>query len=153
MKREICIHFFQDEDVILKYDPSKLSSELLEFILKKAMILSNKDTIKIVINNHYDSKIDIKALFYNSFKEELENIKKKHFTTNIFQFGLFLLGFIFLFLSFRTNDEVWQEIFLIGGWVPIWEMIDLELFHDVKERRRKKTLLRLLNSEIIINNN
>ncbi len=150
MEKEISVHIIQEEDVILKYDPSKLSSDLLEFILKKAMIISHKDTIKIMIYNQNDIKIDIKQLLYDGFKEELESIKKKHFTTNIFQFGLFLLGFIFLFLSFRTNDEVWQEIFLIGGWVPIWEMIDLELFHDVKERRRKKTLVKLLNAEIVI---
>ncbi|MGN1302507.1 MAG: hypothetical protein ACI4VO_02495, partial [Clostridia bacterium] len=37
----------------------------------------------------------------------------------------------------------------IGGWVPIWETIDIELFSDLEGRRKKIILKRLLESEII----
>ena len=36
------------------------------------------------------------------------------------------------------NVLIWHEVILIGGWVPIWEAIDIELFRDTKERKKEK---------------
>ena len=58
------------------------------------------------------------------------------------------MGIFFIFLSYQINNEIWKEIFLISGWVPIWEMIELELINDVKDRKRKRILLKLINSKI-----
>ena len=47
---------------------------------------------------------------------------------------------------------IFKEIILIGGWVLIWEMIELEIFSDVKEKRKRIILKKILNSEFIENN-
>lgn len=49
----------------------------------------------------------------------------------------------------QKEDVIWKEVLLIGGWVPIWETIDIELFSDLEGRRKRIILKRLLESEII----
>lgn len=89
----------------------------------------------------------------DGFYQEYEMSKKIYHITNIKQFFLLMIGVIFLFLSTIVNESIiWKEILLIGGWVPIWEMIDLELFSDFQERRKRKILKKLLKSEIIEKN-
>ena len=77
------------------------------------------------------------------------NVIAEHERNNVIQFLLFILGFIFIFISFNWANPIGQELFLIAGWVPIWEMVDLEIFSDVRGQRRKKILRRLSSSEII----
>ena len=53
-----------------------------------------------------------------------------------------------LFLSsFVSEDFIWKELLLIGGWVPIWEMVDIELFNESRGRRTKKIIEKLIESE------
>ena len=60
------------------------------------------------------------------------------------------MGIFFLTLSTLVDSEsIWYELMIIGGWVPIWEMIEVELFPDVEERRKRKVIKKLLKSEII----
>lgn len=42
-----------------------------------------------------------------------------------------------------------KEILLISGWVPIWEMVKIELFPDVQGRIKRKYIKKLLKSDII----
>ena len=44
---------------------------------------------------------------------------------------------------------MWKEIVLISGWVPLWEVIDVELFSDYEGRKKRRIITKLLNSEII----
>ena len=81
-------------------------------------------------------------MLYEAFKEEYANNLKSHVKTNILQIVLVILGIVFIFMSFQITNEIW---------VPIWEMVDLELFNDVRGIKRKKTLLKLIDSEIVEN--
>ena len=74
---------------------------------------------------------------------------KDHLKINILQLIFLFAGIFFIFLSFKIQNQIWKEIFLIGGWVPIWEMIDLELFSDIRGIKRKKILSKLIESEIV----
>ena len=85
----------------------------------------------------------------NGLKQEYEKSKKIYHITNIKQLLLSLLGIIFLFLSTLIQEDIiWKEVLLIGGWVPIWEAIELELFSDSEERRKRMILKNLLKTEI-----
>ena len=53
------------------------------------------------------------------------------------------------FATLIKEDVIWKEVLLIGGWVPIWETIDIELFSDLEGRRKRIILKKLLKSEII----
>jgi len=60
------------------------------------------------------------------------------------------MGSILIYLSFKIkNVQVWREILLISGWVPIWEMVKIELFPDVEGRIKRRIINKLLKSEIV----
>ncbi len=150
MEKVINIDINEESDMVEKYDNSKISQELLEYIIEKAKFTKKYDKIKIVINNNCQIKLNFPKMFYNAFEEEYKNNVQDHLRNNILQLVLLFLGIIFIFISFQIkNNEIWKEIFLIGGWVPIWEMVDLELFTDVRGKRRSKILLKLIDSEIV----
>ena len=61
-----------------------------------------------------------------------------------------LLTFFLLFLSTKvTDDNLMKEILLIIGWVPIWETMEVELFPDAVQRKRRRAIKRLLKCEIV----
>ena len=151
MEKVIKIDLVNESDIIEKYDSDKISQDLLEYLIKKCEFTRKDDKIKIVINNKCQTKLKYQQMLYEAFKEEYANNLKSHVKTNILQIVLLILGIVFIFMSFQITNEVWKEIFLIGGWVPIWEMVDLELFNDVRGIKRKKTLLKLIDSEIVEN--
>ena len=60
------------------------------------------------------------------------------------------MGVMFIFLSTKIDDStIWKEVLVILGWVPIWEMMEVELFPDAAERKRRKAIKKLLKCEII----
>ena len=82
------------------------------------------------------------------FKEEYNRSKQEHIDNNMKQIIFLLLGILFIFLSTTISEEfIWKEILLISGWVPIWEVIDVELFSDAEGIR--KIINKLLQSKII----
>lgn len=150
MEKVINVDINDESDMIEKYDNSKISKDLLEYIIEESKFTKKNDKLKIVIKNNCQTKLNYREMLYNAFKEEYKNNVQTHLRNNILQLVLFFLGIIFIFISFQIkNNEIWKEIFLIGGWVPIWETVDLELFTDVRGKRRAKVLLKLIDSEII----
>lgn len=153
MEKIIKIDLLNENDLIEKYDNDKLNLELLNYLLKYAQFISNKDYIKIVISNNCHSQINIKNLIKDALNEELVNTFKEHYKNNIIQIFLFFLGIALIFISTRIEDSIWSELFLIGGWVPIWEMIELEIFNDFRGRKKRKILNKLIKAEIEVINN
>ena len=147
MSEEIKIDVALENDLFDKFNKDKLSQELLEYIIDKASLIKDATKIKIVISETKYKNLKEKLL--ESFEYEYEKTIKVHHFNNILQLLLFILGILFIFFSTRITESVWKEILLIGGWVPIWEMIELELFNDFRGRKRKKILAKLLKSEII----
>ncbi len=144
MIEEIKINIVDESDLYDKFNREELSQELISYIIDEASLVKSEDKIRIIIpkvNN-------LKERLQQSFNREYERTIKIHHNNNILQVLLFILGVLFIFFSTRINESVWKEIFLIGGWVPIWEMIELELFNDFRGRKKKKILSKLLKSEI-----
>lgn len=151
MEKIIEVYLHDKYDLVEKYNENKLSKELIEYITKQAIPIGKNDKIKIVLNVKCDNMDrDCTELLKVGLSEEYNRIIKEHEITNIKQFCLLILGIIFLFLSTLINDEtIWKEILLIIGWVPIWEAVDIELFSDIKSKRKKKIIKKILNSEIV----
>lgn len=150
MEKVVTIDINEEDDFLYKYNKAKISPELMDYLFKEISFVRAKDNITLVINNNCQKEINLKKVFISSFNDEYNNIKKIHNRNNIIQLFLLFLGIIFIFLSFQFNNAMSKEIFLIAGWVPIWEMIDLELFSDPKGKRYQKILLKLMNCQIKI---
>ena len=149
MVREVKIDLLDESDITEKYNDDKINKDLLEYLIKEACFVKKNEKIKIIVNNKCHTKLNYKDIFLNSFQDEYLHNLKEHLKTNFLQVIFLIVGVFFIFLSFKVDNQIWKEIFLIGGWVPIWEMIDLEIFSDIRGIKRKKTLLKLIKSEIV----
>lgn len=148
MKKIIEIDLYNEETLYEKYNKNIVSKELISYVIEQAMFISKYDTISVLVHN----KCNVDKKYLNMIKEGLElEYKKKlrnHFINNIKQVILLLIGILFLFISTIIKDGfIFKEVFLIIGWVPIWEVIEIEMFTDVEERRTRKILKKLLESE------
>ena len=152
MKKIIEIDLNSKEDLLERYNNKRIFKDLVEYLINETNFVSKKDSVVIQINNNIKADIDIAKYLINGLKDEYESTIRSHLKNNVIQIVLFFLGIFFLFLSTQINSsDIWKEILLIGGWVPIWEMIDLELFNDFRGRKRKRILQKLMDSQIIIN--
>lgn len=150
MEKIIEIDISDKNDLIDKYNNKKLSKELMEYIIEQAIFVTRKDKIKIVINKKCSIEQDYIKIIKEGLKEEYSKSLKIYHLNNIRQLLLLILGIIFLFFSTLIKEDViWKEILLIGGWVPIWETIEIELFSDLEGRRKRFILNKLLKGEII----
>lgn len=153
MEKIIKIDIQNEEDLIEKYDNDVANHNLIEYILKKAMDTKKDEPIKIVIKNKCNTDIFIREKIIDGLKLEYDHQIKEHQRNNLIQIMLLLLGITFLFLSTLVSEDViWKEVILIGGWVPIWEMVDIELFNEFRGRRIKKIIKKLIQSEFEIEN-
>lgn len=148
MESIIKVDIQNEYDALETYDYSKANRDLLNYIISKAMNIDKYSKIKIVVNKN-KLKLDIKSLIRDGFEDEYNKSFNVYEKTNLIQASLFILGFIILVISFIIGESgLLHEILLIIGWVPIWEVVHLELFTDFKERKRRNVLRRLMKSEI-----
>ncbi len=152
MEKIIEIDLNNKYDLIDKYNEKKVTHEIIEYIIKQAKPIKNRRT-KIIINNKCKIDKDISKLIKEGLEEEYDRSLEEHNTNNIKQILFLILGITFIFLSTLIDEGViWKEVLLISGWVPIWEMIEVELFPDVDGRRKRLLIKKILNSEIIVKN-
>jgi len=153
MEKIIEIDIENKAALLEKYNKEKASINLIEYIIKQAKLVDKKEKIKIVVNKDRKIEEDCKKLIINGLKDEYIRSKYKYHANNIKQIYLLILGAILLFISTRIRaDVIWKEILLISGWVPIWEMVKIELFPDIEGRIKRRVIKKLLESEIIEKN-
>ena len=137
-------------DFLDKYNEKNISSEFIEYIIKQALLVKSNEKIKVVINNKCDIEDNCTEYIKNGLKREYNKILEEYHNNTVKQLIFLVLGMLFIFLSTLIKDgAIWQEVLLIIGWVPIWEMIEVELFSDVDCRKRRKIVRKLLNSEFV----
>jgi len=151
MEKQITIDISSRDELLEKYNESKVSRDVVEYIIKEAMIVDKNDKIKIVVNK--ESAVvneNCKELIINGLKDEYKRSLERQHDNNIKQIYFLIMGSILIYLSFKIkNVEVWREILLISGWVPIWEMVKIELFPDTEGRIKRRIINKLLKSEIV----
>ena len=151
MEKEIKVDISSREDLLERYNESKISRDVIEYIIKEAMLVDKNEKIKIVVNK--DTAVlneNCKELIINGLKDEYTRSLERQHDNNIKQIYFLIMGSILIYLSFKIkNVQVWREILLISGWVPIWEMVKIELFPDVEGRIKRRIINKLLKSEIV----
>ena len=151
MEKTIKLDITNAENLLERYNGDIINHKLIEYIINKSFYTGKNDKIKIIINNKIKTEIDIKEMIIKSLKEEYIKIEKEYYRNNFIQIVLLILGSIILFLStLFSQNFILIEILVIGGWVPIWEVMNIELFSDFKGRRKKLIILKLIESEFII---
>lgn len=132
-----------------KYNKKKVSQDLIDYIIENTKVLPRKEEIKIIINNKTEK--ECKNLIKEGLEDEYKKSMRLYHKNNKTQLNYFLLGVIILFISTQMNIEIIKEMLLIGGWVFIWSMIEIELFKDIRGKRKRRLLKKIINSKIIEN--
>lgn len=150
MKNTIEININNYEDVIEKFDIDKLSNDLANFIYNQYMALSLRKGVEINVKTTCNLN--------EKQEEELVNMIHKHFGLEVqksiitfkykikYKVLLFLIGVLliaFSNLNFISELSTIHELFLITGWVAVWELIYDGLFVDYKEKIKRKRYKKL----------
>ena len=143
------------EDIYNNFNSSKLSSELGNYIYNQSLGYSFKEDIKInikideeVTKKEKNDIVDmIREYFGLSIRETLIYYKYNNFKKVV----LFILGIILIYISHfigTINDFLISEVFLIIGWVAIWEVFENILFVETKKKFKLKRLKKLVKCKI-----
>lgn len=153
MEKEIIIDINNHYELVEKYNDNKISQDMIRYVIKEAMLAKKYDHIKLVINKKCNiSNKNVTEMLKVGLKEEYQRSLTQYQSNNKRQLFFLCLGFILIFLALLIKERtVIKEILLISGWVPIWEIMELELYPDVYSRRKRKTIDKLLNSEFLEN--
>lgn len=110
-------------DIILEFDSPEMKSE-------------EKSKIKSIIRSHYGLAASLKQQMLN--------------TNKVKAFVSFLIGILFLLLSYSINNygKLITDIIFIISWVAIWETVSIILFDIIKIKTNKNNIDRLYNAKI-----
>ena len=152
MEKAIIIDINNIYELVEKYNDNKISQDMIKYVVKEAMLVKNYEKIKLVINKKCNVKNNVSKMLKVGLKEEYQRSLQQYQSNNKRQLFFLFLGFILIFLALLIKERtVIKEILLISGWVPIWEIMELELYPDVYSRKKRKVIDKLLNSEFIEN--
>ena len=136
-------------DLLRTYNDNKVDLDLIEYLIDQIGLFKDTEKVKIVLNKRCELDVNVIKLIKEGLKEEHKKSLNVRDQNNLKQLWLLLMGVVFIFLSTKIEDSLWKEVLVILGWVPIWEMMEVELFPDAAERKRRKAIKRLLKCEIV----
>ena len=148
MEKIIEIDIAYEQDLCEKYNTKIVSNDLINYIINSIHHVKKSEKIKIIINNLTERQ-DCIILIKEVLKREYGKSYITYHKNNLIQIIYFLIGVIALILYSIIKYTIFKEIVLIGAWVLIWEMVELEIFSDVKEKKKRIILKKLLDSEFI----
>ena len=67
------------------------------------------------------------------------------------QIWFLILGVIALLVASIVDWEILKEIVIIGAWVLLWDVVEMEIVDDINNRKKKRILKKILSSEFIEN--
>lgn len=151
MENVIELDITNENDLYEKYNKRTTSKKLIEYIVEEAMMLRIDENVKININNYLEDDIETTPIILQGLEKALDDNKRKYRHNNMMQTTFLICGIIILFISTLLWKSVFKEIILIFGTVLIWQIVEIEIFTDLKGKRRRKIIEKLLDSEIIEN--
>lgn len=147
MRKIVEVDIDKYEDLVEPYNKKKISRELVNYLIGATPKLKKADSLKVVIHNNMKNNISCAEFIKKGLDAEITKSDYSFMNTNRRQIFLFVLGVLILILAYVVNVEIIKEIILIGAWVLLWEMVELEIDDDISNRKKKLILKRLVASE------
>lgn len=142
------INITNENELLNIYNKNIISETLDNYLTTSLEHRSLKENITINITGTENE--NIKNIITNYYNEKYLYFKKIDTLDNYIRLVLFLIGVLSIFMSKQFTNIV-SEIFLIAGWVIIWEIIYDILFSEIKRKRKAKIYKALATSNIILN--
>ena len=137
-------------DFLRKYSDIKLSTDLIEYLIDRIDKINKYEKVVIRLNKRCELDVNAIKIIKEGLKEEYKKSIQLRDENNLKQLWFLLMGAFIIFLSTKVPEDLfWKEVLVIIGWVPIWEMFEVELFPDAKERKRRRAIKRLLKCQIV----
>lgn len=137
-------------DFLRKYSDNKVSTDLIEYLIDRIDKIKKYEKVVIRLNKRCELDVNAIKIIKEGLREEYKKSIQLRDENNLKQLWFLLMGAFIIFLSTKVPEDLfWKEVLVIIGWVPIWEMFEVELFPDTKERKRRKAIKRLLKCQIV----
>jgi len=134
------------------FNKNTLNPTLVSFLQEECIGKPKKANIDIHIFSKQSledlQKEQIRNLIHKHFIEERKELKMKKEMTHIFYVSLLILGILFLLISLLILQEILKEIFLILGWIAIWEAVENFIFENSKETLKYHRYKKLASARI-----
>lgn len=143
------INLQSESDALNTYNTNIISESLNNYILRTLEHKELNNNLTITITGTKNEQI--KTIIKSYYKEKYLYLKKIDNLDNYIRLILFIIGVIAILIS-KQFTNVFSEIFLISGWVVIWEIVYDILFNEIKRKRETRIYKSLANAEIIFKN-
>lgn len=146
----INIELINLESALNEFNKDILSDNLdnyLIYSLNNEKLINKNIQLNIKGINNKEEQIHLTKVIYNHYQKKNNFFNKIDNVDNIVRFILGIIGAIIILIS-HEFDFLLSELFLIAGWVIIWEIVYDILFNEIKRKRKKKIYALLANSKI-----
>ena len=146
--KSIVVNIRRERDLYQKYN-NEVSSELIKYLIDEAKV---KDDIEIIVNTKLDIN-NIEKLIKKGLQYSYEDTKLIDKFYDSKQIKFFIVGMLFLIFSTIMKPELIKELILIIGWIAVWQVLDIAIKIDSKQKFNRKIINKLINCKIKVNNN
>lgn len=151
MKNEkiITIHTGNILQIINSFNKDIINEDLHNYIMHQCLGLSIHDKITLQFIGIFkeEEKEKIKTALHNYYQIYVEHYKNIDRYDDWIRLFLFIIGFVFIFVS-QKFDFVISEFLLVIGWLAIWEL-GYDILFDKKLRKRNYLRYKqIISSEI-----
>lgn len=151
MEKILEIDLDSTEDLFECYNKKKVSRDLIQYMVDAMPRLKKNDTLKVVINNRIKGNVKCAELIKKAIDDACARNDFRFHLTNMKQIWFLILGVIALLVASIVDWEILKEIVIIGAWVLLWDVVEMEIVDDINNRKKKRILMKILSSEFIEN--
>ena len=145
----ITIKLEKIEDALNKFNENILNEELDNYIITSCKHIHSKEKIILNIDNlsKKEEQNKLENVIHNHYQIKVKQLNKIDKYDDYFRLILLLLGIILIIISEQFTSLL-SELFLIAGWVVVWEVIYDILFTGIKRKRDLTIYKKLTNCPI-----
>ena len=126
------------EELENSFNKKHINRDLEEYIMECAKLMPRGGKIELKINGNLNPNEQDNAtnLIHGYYKEEFKQYHLIDKYDDYVRIVLLILGIVFIIISEHLID-VLSELFLIAGWVVVWEIIYDLIFTGFKRKKQK----------------
>ena len=149
MDNEVLVTVQNRRGIFNEFNDKLLSSTLNDYLVKSCLYVK-KGTITLKIKGLSSKKEqeNFKKVLHEYYDKKSQFYMLEDSIVDVKRIFLLLLGILLIFIS-KIFDFILSEIFLVAGWVAIWEIV-YDLFFREKERKRNIKIYQKLAKSTII---
>lgn len=137
------------DNAVSQFNNEVLNDELDRYITNARLHALHKERIILNVNGLSNSKEQeqLIKIIHTHYQNKVKQLNKIEKYDDYFRIILILLGILLIIISEQFTSFL-SELFLIAGWVVVWEVVYDILFTSIKRKRDLKLYKKLATCEI-----